>query len=66
MLDRPAEVRLRATGEGIHGISVLGFPPLLTHPELPPPSNPPNPILPAREIRLPIITFPAETVEGWQ
>ncbi len=67
-------------------LSVLGFPPLPTYPELPPPSNLPNPIPPAHAfpphwpwnltsadlltlsqetLRLPIITFPAETVEGW-
>ncbi len=27
LLERPAEVRLRAIGEGIHVLSVLGFPP---------------------------------------
>ncbi len=48
MLERPAEVRLRAIGEGVHVLSILGFPPLPTHRELPPPSNPPNPISPAR------------------
>ncbi len=48
MLERSVEVRLRAIGEGIQVLSVFGFPPLLIHPELPPPSNPPNPIPLAR------------------
>ncbi len=41
MFERPAEVRLRAIGEGTHVLLALGFSPL------PPPSNPPNPIPPA-------------------
>ncbi len=49
MLEKPAEVRPRAIGEGIHVLLVLGFPPLPIHPELPPPCNPPNPIPPAHE-----------------
>ena len=67
MLERPVEVRLRAIGEGIHLLLVLGFP----HPhhlELPPPSNSPNPIPLAREfspppLRLPIKLCRLETVE---
>ncbi len=31
MVERSEEVRLRAIGEGIHVLSVLGFPPLPTH-----------------------------------
>ncbi len=31
MLERSAELRLRAIGEGIHVLSVLGFHPLHTH-----------------------------------
>ncbi len=49
MLERPAEVRFRTIGEGIHVLSVLGFP-------LPPPVSQEAP-------RLPIKTLPAETVE---
>ncbi len=48
MLERPAEVRLRAIGEGLNVLSVLGFP-HPHQPELPPPSNPPNRIPPASE-----------------
>ena len=47
MLERAPEVRLWTIREGIQVLSVLGFPPLFTHLELPPPSNPPYPIPPA-------------------
>ncbi len=50
-------------GEGIHALVVLGFP-LLSHAELPSPSNPANPIPPAHEFppigpgTPPLLTYP--------
>ncbi len=79
MLERPAEVRLWAIGEGIHVLLVLGFPPPTQSyhhpPTLPTQSLQTMHSLPIglgplssmsqETLRLPIITSPAETVEGW-